>query len=287
MSTVLVPMHELLQQAEKEGYALPALNFCNLETMYSMLQAAQELRAPIILQAAASEVYYFGEDLMAECVRRASDQYGVAVALHLDHGREYKEAMKCIRRGFTSVMFDGSSLPYEQNVGITKSIVQAAHAVGVSVEGELGTIMGAEDSAFINSDAEALTDPRAAADFARETGVDALAVAIGTAHGFYKKEPKLDFERLTTIRKFTNNLPIVLHGGTGIPESSIKKAVSLGIRKINFSTIIRADFIQAFRQYSVENPEEYMLMTISKVAMNKVKEAVSGFITLLGCNNRV
>ncbi|MEI6156905.1 MAG: class II fructose-bisphosphate aldolase, partial [Atribacterota bacterium] len=149
---MLVPMHELLKDAEKGKYAIPACNFCNLETMYPILEAAKELHAPIILQAAASEIYYFGEDLMTGCVKAVADRMGLTVALHLDHGRDYEEAIKCLRRGFTSVMFDGSELPYEKNLAITRNIVQAAHAVGISVEGELGKIMGAEDAAFLESE---------------------------------------------------------------------------------------------------------------------------------------
>jgi fructose-bisphosphate aldolase class II len=176
-------MHKLLLEAKQGNYAIPAMNFCNLETIYPMLQAAKNMNAPIILQAAASEIYYFGESFIVECIKKASDQFGVTVAIHLDHGKDYDEAIKCINRGFTSVMFDGSTLPYEDNLKITKSIVKVAHVLGVSVEGELGKILGAEDSDINSKDEGGLTDPYKAAEFIKESGVDALAVAVGSAHG--------------------------------------------------------------------------------------------------------
>jgi len=159
--------------------------------------------------------------------------------------------------------------------------VEVAHAVGVSVEGELGQIKGAEEGS--HAEEELLTDPCAAAQFARDTGIDALAIAIGNAHGFYTREPHIDFERLRKTRELLGPFPIVLHGGTGIPDDQIKKAIALGIRKINFSTIIRAEFIKTFRSYSLGNPENFLLMEISRVGMNRVKEIAASLIELLGC----
>lgn len=279
----LVPMHELLQDAEKGGYALPAVNFSSLEVLYPALEAARDLKSPIIMQMATSEVYYFGEDATGEFVARAAKRYGVRAALHLDHGREFDEAVRCCKRGFSSVMFDGSSLDYNENVAITKEVVKAAHAVGVSVEGEIGKILGAEDAGYEAAKDEELSDPQAAADFAKATGVDCLAVAIGTAHGFYKKEPKLDFERLKKIRQLSGNLPIVLHGGTGVPDEAVTEAIRLGVRKINFSTVIRAEYIKAFRKATNDNPEEWGLMELSEFGMKAVKAQVSRCINLMGC----
>ncbi len=278
----LVPMHELLQDAEKGGYALPAINFSNLEVLYPSLEAARDLKSPLIMQMATSEVYYFGEDATGEFVARAAKRYGVRCALHLDHGREYAEAIRCIKRGFTSVMFDGSALDYNDNLRETKEIVKAAHAAGVSVEGEIGKILGAEDAGFAAAKDEELSDPQAAADFAKASGVDCLAVAIGTAHGFYTKEPKLDFERLKKIRQLSGNLPIVLHGGTGVPDEAVKEAIRLGVRKINFSTIIRAEFIKAFRQATNDNPKEWGLMELSEFGKKAVKKTVAHCINLMG-----
>lgn len=278
----LIPMHELLRDAEKGGYAVPAINFSNLEVLYPSLEAARELKSPIIMQMATSEVYYFGEDATGEFVSRAAKRYGVRAALHLDHGRDYDEAVRCIRRGFSSVMFDGSSLAYKENVENTKAVVRAAHAAGVSVEGEIGKIMGAEDAGYQAAGDDELSDPQMAADFAKETGVDTLAVAIGTAHGFYKKEPKLDFERLKKIRALSNNLPIVLHGGTGVPDAAVREAIRLGVRKINFSTVIRAEYIKAFRKATNANTEEWGLMELSAFGMTAVKEQVARCINLMG-----
>lgn len=279
----LVPMHELLADAEKGGYALPAINFSGVEVLNSAMAAAKELKSPIIMQMATSEVYFFGENATGDCVRRAAERYGVRAALHLDHGREYVEAIRCIKRGFTSVMFDGSALNFNENIAATKEVVKAAHAAGVTVEGEIGKILGAEDAGYEAAAEEDLSDPQAAADFAKATGVDCLAVAIGTAHGFYKKEPKLDFDRLKKIRSLSNNLPIVLHGGTGVPDEAVRNAIKLGVRKINFSTVIRAEYIKAFRAATNANPEEWGLMELSDFGMKKVKEAVARCITLMGC----
>lgn len=278
----LVPMHELLQDAEKRGYALPAINFCNLEVLYPALEAARDLRSPLIMQMATSEVYYLGADVSGDFVARAAERYGVRIALHLDHGREFAEAIRCIKRGFTSVMFDGSTLDYNENVAITKEVVKAAHAAGVSVEGEIGKILGAEDAGYEAAADEELSDPQATADFAKATGVDCLAVAIGTAHGFYKSEPKLDFARLKKIRELSDNLPIVLHGGTGVPDEAVREAIRLGVRKINFSTIIRAEYIKAFRKATNDNPTEWGLMELSAFGMKAVKAQVSHCINLMG-----
>lgn len=283
----LVPMHELLRDAEKGGYALPAINFSNLEVLHPSLEAARDMNAPVIMQMATSEVYYFGENATGQAVELATRRYGVTAALHLDHGRDYAEAIRCIRRGFTSVMFDGSALPYNENLDATREVVKAAHAAGVSVEGEIGKILGAEDAGYENAKDEELSDPQAAADFAKATGVDCLAVAIGTAHGFYKKEPKLDFGRLKKIRQLSDNIPVVLHGGTGVPDEAIKEAIGLGVRKINFSTIIRAEFIKAFRQATNDNPAEWGLMELSEFGMRQVKKTVAHCIGLMGCANRM
>jgi ketose-bisphosphate aldolases len=280
-------MHALLADAEKGGYALPAINFSNLEVLHPALEAAKELNSPLIMQMATSEVYYFGEDATGEFVERAAQRYGVRIALHLDHGREYEEAIRCIKRGFSSVMFDGSSLSFNDNVKGTLEVVKAAHAAGVSVEGEIGKILGAEDAGYEEAGQDELSDPQAAADFAKATGVDCLAVAIGTAHGFYKKEPKLDFDRLKKIRELTNNLPIVLHGGTGVSGEAIQQAIKLGVRKINFSTVIRAEYIKAFRRATNDNPEEWGLMELSEFGKAKVKETVANCIKLMGSANRV
>jgi len=279
---MLVPMHELLQEAEKNNVAIPAFNFCNLETLYPILEAAKDLHAPVILQAAFSEVEYFGGHCVGEFVAKAVNSFRVQAALHLDHGKSLYEVIQCIRWGFTSVMFDGSNLSFEENVSVTRKIVEIAHAAGISVEGELGKVGGVEE-VCLGAEEESLTDPRAAARFVQDTGVDALAIAIGNAHGFYKGEPRIDFERLLKTRELIGRFPIVLHGGTGIPDDQIKRAISLGIRKINFSTIIRARFIQAFRSYSSSNPGNFMLMEISRVAMDKVKEVVVNIFKLLGC----
>src|SRR5690606_8559770 len=179
----------------------------------------------------------------------------VPLALHLDHGTDFNQVMQCIRNGFSSVMYDGSHEPLEVNIDNTAKIVEIAHAVGVSVEGEIGRLVGIEDDIEVSELEAALTVPEHAERFVRETGVDFVAVAIGTRHGFYKGEPKLDFDRLKRIRELVN-IPIVLHGGSGVPDHQVRQAISLGVSKINIDTELRHAFVTAVRQVLAENPDE-------------------------------
>ncbi len=232
----LVTLEALMKKALAEHYGVGMFNVVNLEFAEAIIQAAEELGAPVIL-GLPERFFAFVEmeDLSHLCVgmaRRAK----APVAVHLDHGKSFETVMKAIRCGFSSVMFDGSALPYEENIRQTAEIVRAAHAVGVSVEGELGYIGRAHtDAAAVEYDASLFTRPEAAEDFVNRTGVDALAIAIGTIHGVYRSAPRLDFQRLAAIRQ---SVPVglVLHGGSGLADSDFQRAVSLGINKINIFT---------------------------------------------------
>lgn len=249
----LVPMTEMLAKAESGGYAIGAFNANNMEIVQAIAMAAEKEQAPVIMQASQGAIKYAGLEYIIGLVRIAAESTRVPIALHLDHGTSFDQVVRCIRGGFSSVMFDGSQLPLEENIRITKKVLDMARPIGVSVEAELGKIGGTEDDISVKEGV--FTDPREAEIFVKETGVDALAIAIGTAHGQYIGEPKLDFERLEKIKKLVNT-PVVLHGSSGVPDAAITKAISLGIRKVNIDTNIREAFVARIRQEIGKNPGE-------------------------------
>lgn len=237
-------MKSLLQAATAGHYAVGSFNVANLEMMETVIRVAADCRAPVIVSTSSAEARYFDPAVAYSLAQALAAKYNTPIALHLDHGDSFEMAMQCIRAGYTSVMFDGSHHPLAENIRITKAVVQAAHAVGVSVEGEVGRIQGVEDDLTVSENEAALSNVGEATHFAQETGVDALAVAIGNAHGFYKQAPQLDLNRLQIIREKTG-LPIVLHGGTGIPADQIQQAIRLGVAKINVASRVRRVFMQA------------------------------------------
>lgn len=243
---MLVTGKEILDKAHKEGYAVGAFNVNNMEILQAVIMAAEEMKAPVIIQTSEGAIKYAGIDYLSAMVRLAAQKASVPVALHLDHGTSYETLIGCIRNGWTSIMFDGSHLPLAENIAQTKEIVKVAHACGVSVEAELGRLGGIEDNISVDEKDARLTSPDEAVEFVKGTGVDSLAIAIGTAHGQYKGEPKLDFERLQTIKGLLN-MPIVLHGASGVPEDSIIKATKLGINKINIDTDVRLAFTEGVK----------------------------------------
>ncbi|HHY92095.1 MAG TPA: class II fructose-1,6-bisphosphate aldolase, partial [Firmicutes bacterium] len=252
----LVTIAALMPQAEAKSYAVGAFNANNLEFVQAIVAAAEEKKSPVIIQASQGAIKYAGLEQITAMVQTAAERASVPVALHLDHGTDFDQVMRCIRAGFTSVMIDASKLPLAENIALVRRVVEVAHAVGVSVEAELGRIGGTEEHITV-SDREALfTDPGEAEEFVGATGVDTLAVAIGTAHGPYKGEPKLDFERLSAIRARVG-IPIVLHGSSGVPDAAIREAVARGIRKINIDTDLRQSFVARLREVMAERPAEY------------------------------
>lgn len=243
----LVPISELLKKAEEGGYAVGAFNCNNMEIVQAIIAAAEAERSPVIMQASQGAIKYAGLDYITAMARLASEQATVPVALHLDHGTSFAQVMQCIRSGFSSVMIDGSKLPLEENIALTNKVLDVARAVGVSVEAELGKIGGTEDDISVSEKDAFFTAPEEAKYFVEKTGVDALAVAIGTAHGRYKGTPQLDFPRLEKIRSLVN-IPIVLHGSSGVPGDQIVQAIALGVRKVNIDTNIREAFVEAIRK---------------------------------------
>lgn len=251
----LIPVSELLRLAEAGGYAVGAFNCNNMEIIQAIIEAAEAERAPVIMQASQGAIKYAGIDYIAAMAKLAAGRSFVPVALHLDHGTSFTQVMQCIRAGFSSVMIDGSKLSTGENITLTRKVVEAAHAVGVSVEAELGKIGGTEDDITVSGREALFTDPEEAGLFVRETGVDSLAVAIGTAHGQYRGTPELDFRRLEEIKKEVD-IPIVLHGSSGVPDSAIREAIRLGVRKVNIDTNIREAFTMAARKIMEANPAE-------------------------------
>jgi len=282
---VLVSGKELFQAAKQGGYAVGAFNVNNMEIVQAILEAAEEEKSPVFLQASQGAIKYAGIEYIVALARTAAEKAKVPVALNLDHGTSFTQVVQCIRHGFTAVMIDGSKYPFEENIAITQKVIEIAHPCGVSVEAELGKIGGTEDDITV-SDAEAVfTDPQEAAEFVERTKVDALAIAIGTAHGVYKGEPKLDFARLEKIRNAVD-IPLVLHGASGVPEDAIRKAVPLGICKINIDTELRQAFTKGVQQVVLNNPKEYDPRKLLGPAREEMKQVVKAKMRLFGCAGR-
>ncbi len=282
---MLVTGKELLDHANKNGYAVGAFNINNMEIVQAIIEAAEETNSPVILQASQGGIKYAGIEYITALGKVAAEKAKVPVALHLDHGTDFEQVMLCIRYGFTSVMIDGSKHPLRQNIELTKKVIDVAHAVGVSVEAELGKIGGTEDDITVDEMEATFTDPDEAKLFVEETGVDYLAVAVGTAHGVYKGEPKLDFDRIRKIKELVG-IPLVLHGSSGVPADSIKKAIEAGINKINIDTDLRIAFTTAMKDFLKKNPDNIDPRKILTPAREAMKEVIKEKIILFGSNGR-
>lgn len=281
----LVPLAGLLQKADEGGYAIGAFNCNNMEIVQSIIMAAEAEKAPVIIQASQGAIKYAGLGYIITLARQAAERATVPVVLHLDHGTSFEQVMQCIRFGFTSVMYDGSHHPLVENIAQTRKVVEIARVFGVSVEAELGRIGGTEDDISV-SDAEAFfTDPAEAEKFVAETDVDALAVAVGTAHGQYKGDPKLDFARLEEIDKRVS-CPLVLHGSSGVSDESITRAIQLGVRKINIDTNIREAFVGAMRKALDNNPKEIDPRKVLGPARDAAAEIIAEKIRLFGSSGK-
>ena len=281
----LVPVSELLLKAERGGYAVGAFNANNMEIIQAIIEAAEKENSPVILQASQGAINYAGLDFIAGMVKIAARSSKIPVALHLDHGTDFSQVVRCIRWGFTSVMFDGSKLPLEDNIAITNRVLAIARAVNVSVEAELGKIGGTEDQVQVSEKEAQYTDPVEAEYFVKQTGVDSLAIAIGTAHGQYKGEPKLDFDRLKKIKSLTN-IPLVLHGSSGVPDQAIQRAIKLGICKVNIDTNIREAFVGEMRRVIADKPDEIDPRKILGPAREATLEIIRQKIQLFGSSGK-
>jgi tagatose 1,6-diphosphate aldolase GatY/KbaY len=265
---------EMILDAQKNGYAVPAFNIHNLETIQTVLETCEKLKSPVILAATPSTVDYANKEYLIAIAQKSMEKVTIPFTFHLDHFENVKSIKTIISEGCRSVMIDASKHPFEENIAIVKDIVDFAHACGATVEAELGKLGGQEDDLTVDEKDAFFTDPNEAVEFVKRTGIDTLAVAIGTAHGLYKKEPKLDFERLAKIRKVID-IPLVLHGASGVPFEAVQKAIDLGICKVNIATELKIPFSSAIKEYFIAHPDasdprKYLIP--AKEAMAKVIE---------------
>lgn len=270
-----------LDKAREKGIAIAAFNVHNLETIQAVVEGAAEEKSPVIIQTTPGTLKHAGIPYVAACVKEAGRLYDIPIALHVDHCPSYQTIVQCIQHGYTSIMIDGSMLPYDENVALVKKVVETAHYAGVAVEGELGRIGGTEDDMVVEDENAFFTVPSEAKAFVEDTGIDFLAVAIGTAHGIYKGEPKLQFERLSEIRKAVD-VPLVLHGASGVPEASIKEAIRRGITKINIATELKIPMAEAIKRSFADNPRENDPRNYMGAAKKAVKKAVREKIQMCG-----
>ena len=280
-----VTSEKMLLDAQKGGYAVGAFNVENMEMVMAVIAAAEELRAPLMLQTTPSTIKYAGLDMYLSNVKAAAERASVPVCLHLDHGDSFDLAMRALRTGYTSIMIDGSHNVFEENIAVTKAVADACRPSGIPVEAELGKVGGKEDD-LDGGEGNGYTVPLEAKEFVERTGVTSLAVAIGTAHGVYKGVPKLDLDRLAEIRKVVD-IPLVLHGASGLSEEAVVESIKRGICKVNFATELRIAYTDGVKEFLAANPDAFDPKKYGKVAMEHVKEIVETRMKMCGCTGRV
>ncbi len=306
----LVTTTEMFKKAYEGGYAIGAFNVNNMEIIQGITEAAKEENAPLILQVSAGARKYANHTYLVKLVEAAIQETGLPIALHLDHGDTFELCKSCIDGGFTSVMIDGSHHSFEDNIKLTKQVVDYAHDKGVTVEGELGRLAGIEDAVNVSEKDAAFTDPDQVEEFVKRTGVDSLAIAIGTSHGAFKfkGEPKLRFDILEEVQKRLPGFPIVLHGASsvmpeyveiinkfggdmpgakGVPEDMLRKAASMAVCKINIDSDLRLAMTATIRKYFAENPAHFDPRQYLGPARAAIKEVVKHkLVNVLGCNGK-
>lgn len=279
----LVTSKEMLLKAQEGKYAVGAFNVENMEMVQAVIAAAEELNAPVIMQTTPSTVKYAGVDLYYANAAAAAKNAKVPVAMHLDHGSSFELAMQAFHAGYTSIMIDGSKYEFEENIAVSKRVADACNAAGIPVEAELGKVGGKEDDLVVKDDL--CTDPQEAKEFVERTGISSLAVAIGTAHGVYAAEPKLDVERLSQIREVVD-IPLVLHGASGLTDEAVQECVKRGICKVNFATELRIAYSNAVKALLAEKPETFDPKAYGKVGREAVKELVMNRMKVCGCDGK-
>jgi tagatose 1,6-diphosphate aldolase GatY/KbaY len=272
---------EFIKEAQRSGKAIASFNIHNLETLQAAAEAAAELNSPIILQTTPGTLKHAGIPYIAAIAKAAAEQLAVPIALHVDHCADVNTIIECINHGYTSVMIDTAHLPLKENIETVKRVVEYARARNVAVEGEIGRIGGVEDDLFTDEAHAAFTVPKEAEMFAAETGIDMLAVAVGTAHGEYKGEPNLDFARLKAIRDLVK-IPLVLHGASGVPDGQIRQARTLGVCKVNIATEIKIGMARAIKDTFNANPKENDPRNYMGAAKKAIREIVKQKILLCG-----
>ncbi len=280
----LVSSIKLLKDAQEGGYAVGAFNAENMEMVQAIIAAAVAKHAPVIIQTTPGTLKYADTNMFKAMAEAAASEKDVPVALHLDHGDSFHTAMKAFRNGYTSIMIDGSHSPFEENIALSKAVADAAKPVGVNVEAELGKVGGKEDD-LDGGAGGGMTDPAEAKEFAERTGINSLAVAIGTAHGIYKGEPKVDVDRLARIRELVD-IPLVLHGTSGVPDDTVKACIEHGICKVNYATDLRIAFSKGVKKVLAENPDVFDPKKYSAAGRDEVQKYVEQKMDVLGSTGK-
>ncbi|MGL4417774.1 MAG: tagatose bisphosphate family class II aldolase [Plesiomonas shigelloides] len=268
----LISSREMLKRAQKGGYAVPAFNIHDLETVQVIAETASEMGSPVIMAGTPGTSDYAGTDYLVSICKEAAHKHSMPLVLHLDHHEALDDIRTKVEHGIRSVMIDGSHHAFEQNIDLVSAVVQYCNRFDASVEAELGRLGGQEDDLIVDSADALFTDPASAAEFVRRTGIDSLAVAIGTAHGLYKAEPRLDFARLEKIRERVD-IPLVLHGASGVPDEMVRRCIDLGVCKVNVATELKIAFADAVKKHFAENPsanDPRKYITPGKAAMKQV-----------------
>ena len=276
-----VNMREMLATAARERYGVGAFNILDFNTMWATVEAAEECRAPVIIQTSVKTVKLYGHDAVISWYNTLAEQASVPVAIHLDHCKDIDFIRRCIDAGWTSVMIDASSYPLEQNIEMTQQVVEMAQPHDVSVEGELGEIGGVEDDMEVDMAEARYADPEKAKQFLENVRVDVFAPNIGTAHGVYKGEPKVAFDLVDRIYR-ENGVPLALHGGTGLSEDTFKRCIAGGCAKVNISTNLKRTYIESFDDYRKQKPEDYEPIRVIGHQIGAAKEMIKEKILLFG-----
>ncbi|MCK9479987.1 MAG: class II fructose-1,6-bisphosphate aldolase [Firmicutes bacterium] len=307
----IVTTTQMFKKAYEGGYAIGAFNVNNMEIIQGITEAAMEVKAPLILQVSAGARKYAKHVYLMKLIEAAIEDTGLPIAVHLDHGEDFEICKACIDGGFSSVMIDGSKHSFEDNIALTKQVVDYAHSKGVVVEGELGKLAGIEDNIQVSDEDAAFTDPAEVEEFVEKTGVDSLAIAIGTSHGAFKfkGEPRLRFDILEEVQRRLPNFPIVLHGASsvipeyvdminanggkmpgakGVPEDMLRQAAKLAVCKINIDSDLRLAMTASIRKHFNDNPEHFDPRQYLSPARSAIKELVKNkIINVLGCDNKI
>ena len=280
----LVSSKKLLKDAQKGGYAVGAFNAENMEMVQAVVAAAEAKRSPVIIQTTPGTLKYADTDMFAAMAQAAAENADVPVVMHLDHGDSFDTAMKAFRSGYTSIMIDGSHSPFEENIALSSSVADVCRPVGVNVEAELGKVGGKEDD-LDGGEGAGLTVPSEAKEFVDRTGIDSLAVAIGTAHGIYKGEPHVDVERLKEIREVVD-IPLVLHGTSGVPDDTVRECIAAGICKVNYATDLRIAFSNGVKKVLAEDPDIFDPKKYGKAGRDEVQKYVEQKMDVVGSTGR-
>ncbi len=280
-----VNLRSMLNDARQKRYAIGAFNIVDYTTASAVIKAAERKKSPVIIQTSVKTVKLYGYKPIAGWVRTLAEESSVPVVLHLDHCKDLAVIEKCIDAGWSSVMIDASSFSLEENIRMTRETVKMAASRNVSVEGELGAIVGVEDDIFVNQSESFLADTDSCMVYVKETGIDLLAPAIGTAHGLYHKEPEIDFALLSDIAEKTG-MPLAIHGGTGLSEDVFRRCIECGGTKINISTSIKHIFRDSFEKYFKENPGDYEPIRSIKYLEDSATKSIELFMDIFGSSGK-